>query len=422
LAFCLTLQNRVVGAAEPGRGSNSGRSGVPESPEVIALTFEEALQLAAERAPELASARAAETGAARLERESRSLLVRSPELSVAVGPRFGDDISGVDVSVTLLQPLSLGGVRAARSRFSAARLQSARAGSVAVRARMALAAGLAWIDARVAGELIRLRARGLQEAEVLDGLAAARLASGAVTAGERALVHAVLGAARAALLEAQGRRFAADAEIAFYTGLSPEGLEAVGPLELDGPPITEAEAVARAGLHSELGYLEAESRVLRRSVEQLRAEGSGILSVGPSVTREATGDLIILGHVSLPLPFANSNRFEVAERERQALVAEAELVRQRARLRTDTLVALHERTHARGLRDALARDAVGPARVALDEAMLRYREGKAPLFEVLTARRAHSESEERWIEAAGAARAAGLRLLWVTGRLVPEVS
>jgi outer membrane protein TolC len=264
-----------------------------------------------------------------------------------------------------------------------------------------------------------VRSESLREAQTLDALAEAKLVSGAETAGERAAARSLLGAARAALLEAEGRKFAAGAELAFQSGSSAEQLEAEGPLDADGPAISEREALDAVAHHPRLAHLEAEANALVRSVEQVRAEGGPILALGPSVTREASGDIILQGHVSVPLPFVNKNEFEAADRARLALVARANVARERQRLRVDVRVALHERSHARLLRDALTRDAVGPARAALDEATLRYREGKAQLGEVLMARRALIEVEERRIEASGAARLAGLRLLAVLGRLLP---
>jgi outer membrane protein TolC len=330
--------------------------------------------------------------------------------------------TGVDASAMLLQPVPLAGVGAARSRLAAARRDASRGELEEARAGAALGAGAAWIEVRVVGELIRARTGGVREAEALDGLAEARFASGAATAGERALARSLLGTARAALLEAEGRLFVASAELAFQIGRPEELFEPAGPLDLDGVAVSEAEVLVRAARHPRLVYLEAEARAIAEGIEQVRAEGRPTLSVGPSITREGNGDVIVLGHVSLPLPLVNPNEFEATDRIRHALVARAELARERMRLRTEALVALHERFHARKVRDALNADGVGPARVALDEATRRYREGKAELGEVLVARRALIEVEERHIVASGAARLAELRLLAVMGRLVPGAS
>jgi outer membrane protein TolC len=419
--LALSLVPASAGAAEPypaaaGVQHDTGAEGVP----LVSITLAQALAQAARRAPELTPAFADQAGAGELERASRGVLQRPAELSLSAGPRFGAGTPGIGATLTLLQPVSLGGVGAARRGVAKARRDTARAGLGDARGRAMLATGAAWIEARVAEELLRVRTESVQRAQELDALAAARLASGAATAGERARARSLLGSAHAALLDAEGRKFAAGCELAFQSGSTAEQLEAAGPLDVDGPSVSEAQALAAVLHHPRLVRLAAEANALAQSVRQLRAEGSPFLSVGPSVTREGNGNLILLGHVSLPLPLVNPNDFEAAERSRQALVARAELARERQRLQADVRLALHERLHARLLRDALAQDAIAPARLAVAEATLRYREGKTQLGEVLTARRALSEAVERRIEAAGAARLAQLRLWSAMGQLPRE--
>jgi outer membrane protein TolC len=416
----LSAAGSSVTAAEP-RPAGEHEHDPLRSPTASRVTFHRALQQAAWHAPTLAPARASRAAAVELERHARALFVRPPELTVTAGPRFGAE-TGLDASATLLQPIALGAVGNARSRVAAARRDAARAEFDEARARSVLAAGTAWIEARVAAELVRVRNDGLREAEALDGLAESKLVSGVATAGERALARSLLGSARAALLDAEGRRFVAGAELAFHLGNPEATVEPSGPLEDDGPDVSEADALAKAARHPRLRRLDAEARAFAELSAQSRAEGGPVLSVGPSVTREGNGDVIVLGHVSVPLPFVNPNEFEAAERGRHTLLVRAELTRERQRLRSEVLIALHERLHARRVRDALTRDGMRPARVALDEATRRYDEGKAPLGEVLAARRALTEVEERRIEAAGAARLAEITLLFVMDRLVPEAS
>jgi outer membrane protein TolC len=383
----------------------------------LRITLSQALELSGKRGLGVASALENERGAAETERRSRALLVRPPELTVTAGPRFSAAKTSIDASVLLLQPLSLSGAGGARSRAAEARSALARAQVLAMRNDVALAAGVAWVNARIARELIELRRRSLHEAEVLDALARERVASGAATAGERAASQALVATARASLLEAEGQAFASAALLALEIGASPAPVQAVGPLGTSPASLTEAEVLAAAGGHPGLRAMDSAARALSRDAEQTRAAGGPVLSVGPSLAREGTGDVIVLAHVSVPLPFVNPNELEAADAQRLARVARAEVVEQQTRVRVEAVIALHERRHAELVRDALLNDAIPLARVAVEEASLRYREGKGLLQEVVTARRALIEVQERHLGAAAQARVAELKLMALVGRL-----
>lgn len=407
----------VASAAEPAGRDDSAESGA--ATRRLTLTLETALALAARQGPELGPARAGVAGSIALARQSGGFITRPPELTVSAGPRFGAE-HGLDTTIALLQPLSLGGAGRARGRLADARQAIAEAMLLQARAQNLVLAAAAWVEARLSRELMAAREVSLAEAQALLAVADARLDSGAATAGEQALARALVGAARAALLDAEGRRFAADTELNYELGLEEVELDVTGALDADGAALDERAALELAERHPALTALRAEARAAGEAVEQARAEGAPYLAVGPSLTREGTGAYILLGHVGVALPFVNPNAFEAGERARLARVAQAEVERGRLRLRADVLGLLHERSHARLARDALVRDAVGPARDALTAATNRYREGKAPLADVLLARRALLEVEERHLAASAAARLAELKLRAAVGRLAPE--
>lgn len=409
---------KAAKAAEPAAQDAAGE--VATTARRLTLNLETALALAARQGPELGPARAGVAGSVALANASGGFITRPPELTVSAGPRFGVD-HGLDATISLLQPLSLGGAGQSRGRLAETRRAIADAVLLQARARNLLLAAAAWVEARLSRELMLARQVSLTEAQTLLAVADARLDSGAATAGEQALTRALVGAARAALLDAEGRRFAADTELNYELGLEEVELDVTGALDADGAALDERTALELAERHPALTALRAEARAAEDAVTQARAEGAPYLAVGPSLTREGTGDYILLGHVGVALPFVNPNAFEAGERARVARIAQAEVERGRLRLRADVLSLLHERTHARLARDALVRDAVGPARDALTAATNRYREGKAPLADVLVARRGLLEVEERHLEASAAARLAELKLRAAVGRLAPEV-
>lgn len=414
----LVGQASAANAAEPPEGDRATEPG-PATPR-LTLTLETALTLAARQGPELGPARAGVAGSVALANASGGFITRPPELTVSAGPRFGVD-HGLDATISLLQPLSLGGAGEARGRLAEARRSIADAVLLQARAHNLLLAAAAWVEARVSRELMLAREVSLTEAQALLAVADARLDSGAATAGDQALARALVGAARAALLDAEGRRFAAETELNYELGLEQVELDVTGALDADGAALDERTALELAERHPALTALRAEARAAGDAVDQARAEGKPYVAVGPSLTREGTGDYILLGHVGVALPFVNPNAFEAGERARLARIAQAEVERGRLRLRADVLGLLHERSHARRARDALVRDAVGPARDALLAVTNRYREGKAPLADVLVARRALLEVQERHLEASAAARLAELKLRAALGRLAREV-
>ncbi len=383
----------------------------------LRVSLKYALQAGARSSPELGPGRAAERAAQRTRRQSRQFLSSNPRLELAAGPRLGTE-RGLDASIGVWQDIPLVGVGASRQRFADARALAARFALSGVRLESALGAGLAWVDARVARELLQIRQLSVESAKRLARVTQSRLAAGAATAGDAALARSILGAAKAGVLDAEGQRFSADVELAYMLGADAErSLDVVGRLDVDGPALSEAEAFASLTRAPQLRRLSAEARAARAAASQAKAEGAPQLSLGPSLTREGTGDWIVLGRVSLPLPLVNPRQLEAAEHQRAATVALAEYQRLERRLRREVHLLLHERVHARRTRDALARDAVAPAEVAQREALARYSSGKSTIQEVNAARLNLLDAKERWLLAAADARATELKLLAITGRL-----
>ncbi len=383
----------------------------------VQISLQLAIERGSKRSPELAPSRAATRASKRSQRASEQALSSPPRLELAAGPRLGAD-RGLDASVGLWQDIPLAGIGASRQRAAQAMALAARFQLQDAELQAALAAGLAWVDARAARELLSIRLKGQRAAEQVAQFTAARLAEGAATAGEMALARSLVGSAKAQVLDAEGRLFSAHVELAYCLGMDEErALDAVGRLDQDGVKISEARAFASLKRSPRLRQLAAEAQVARAAAEQSRAEGSPQLSVGPSLTREGTGDWIVLGRVSFPLPVVNPKALETAEHLRAAAVANARWGRMSRRLKRALHLLFHEREHARITRDALATGAVEPARVAHREALSKYSSGKSNLGDVHVAQRNLLDAEERWLLAAADARASELRLLAVTGDL-----
>ncbi|MEZ4370110.1 MAG: TolC family protein [Polyangiaceae bacterium] len=389
-----------------------------ESPQrPLRVSVDDATRRGAQASPELAPARAASRASQRARTASRQALTSNPRVELSAGPRWGAD-HGLDVSAGVWQDIPLAGVGTSRERAADARAISARFMLRGAELQAALTAGLAWVDARTAYELVEVRKATVTSTRKLLKITESRFAEGAATLGDRALSRSIHGAAKAAVLDAEGRRFSADLELAYAIGVNEERpLVSVGRLDADGPDIPEAAAFASLAQSPELRRMAAESRAAWAAASQSHAEGAPSLSLGPSVTREANGDWVLLGRVSFPLPLVNPRALEAAEHEKSAALARAEYARLKRSLRREVHLLLHERTHARRTRDALAKDAVEPAAVAQAEALLKYSLGKSNIQEVSIAQRNLLDAKERWLLAAADARATELKLLAITGRL-----
>lgn len=382
----------------------------------LRVSLEYATRRAARSSPDTAPGRAARRAAERSRRASRQPVTTNPRVELSAGPRWGPE-AGFDASVGLWQDIPLSGVGSSRQRYADARAVAARFMLRSSEVEAALSAGLAWVDARVARELLKIRRASVESTKRLLQATQARYAAGAATEGEQALARSIHGAAAASVLDAEGRRFSADVELAFALGAAADQpLEVVGKLDLDGA-LTEKQAFAGVSASPALKRLKAEARVAQAAARQSDAEGGPVLSLGPSVTREATGDWVLLGRVSVPLPLVNPRQLEAAEHQRAARVALAEYQRAKLDLRREVHLLVHERKHARLTRDALARDAVRPAEVALREALLKYSSGKSSIQEFNTARLNLLDAKERWLMAAADARATELKLLAISGGL-----
>ncbi len=382
----------------------------------VSLSY--AVRRASKASPELAPTRAARRASQRSRRASRTTFSYPPVLELSVGPRLGTD-QGFDASAGLWQDIPLAGVAKSRQRYADARALSARFQLQDAQLQAALSAGLAWVDARVARRLLGIRKRGQRSAKQLVRYTRARQNAGAATRGEVALAQSLLGSADAAVLDAEGLRFSADLRLAYALGLERQRrLVVVGRVDRDGARLTEEEVLASLRHAPSIAKLRADERAARSAAQRARAEGAPRLSVGPSVTREATGSWIVLGRVSVPLPTVNSRALDTAESLRKS--AETRAVGRRAikRLKRDVHLLFHEHDHAKKTRNALKTSAVAPALQAHREALKQYAAGKIDLNRASSTHRNLLDAQERWLLAAGAARAAEIRLLAVSGRLV----
>jgi cobalt-zinc-cadmium efflux system outer membrane protein len=387
-------------------GSQGTTSAEPESDpdsngeSALPVDLAHALALAERGAPELLTAEAQRSGLSDLRDAAHRGLHRPPRLEIAMGPRRqpGGGSLGMDASVGVFQEFSLGRYGSHLSAYVEAANERANQNIDRVRRDARVRAHLAWLDALQARELIRLRQSALAEAREIQRVAEARLAAGRTSPGEAALARALVGSAEAAVLAAQGDMTQADATLRHVCGIElHRPLLVVGPLE-PPPSLIDEEAVRHTVLRSapDLRTARAHAVALEKSAQLGRAQSKPHLELGPSVTREGTGDWVFMGHLRMPLPGIDPAAADNAERSLAAHVAHSEVrVLEQAVLR-DTELILHEREHALKTKNTLQAGTIEPAQLAAREAQLQYEAGRLDLVSVITTRRELYDALERW--------------------------
>lgn len=320
-----------------------------------------------------------------------SVLANNPILLATPGYRFTpDDQEGVEGSVSLSQPFSLGGAGAAKREAAAVERAGLRLELLAATLDRRLAAARLWLELRaaeqVATELLdakRLAATYLAKVEKARGL-------GAATVVEVADARLFLGETMRLHLEAEGELVHASSALGRVAGLPPTlHLKTVG--ELPSPSLPDQSAwptiIARHTDLPEVRQARLAAAAARAREAELAALASPELTAGLQWQRESPNSYIGFGLLGLSLPF-----FERNQRDRSAELAAA----RRAELEVNAgaldaghelALALHEVEHARE-RLALYRETLLPAAAALVEAQERtYALGETTIFLLLEAQR-----------------------------------
>jgi cobalt-zinc-cadmium efflux system outer membrane protein len=357
--------------------------------------------------------RQARTGAPSLQESQANLRVARGEAEQAgarPNPTVGLEVedvggsgaySGLSRSQTTLSvnhTLELGGKRGARIEAGRAAVTAAEAQTRQAEAEFAYELALAYVAAEIAQARADLVAADLARAQ--EDLRATRAL---VQAGREADLRAVqadaavsavqadLATARADAADTLGRLSALVGAPAAFTSIGPSLLGRARDLPLAGteaPANTPAVAAARA---------ERDAAARRVKVERTRATPN--LTVSVSVRRLAGDDATtFVGGISAPLPLFDRNRGAVSAASARRDAAEA-------RLRAAELDA------EAGWRSAVNRSAAAQASLKAAEAgetaaedayrlsRLGYEAGRAPLLEVLNARRALTEAQARTLDA-----------------------
>jgi outer membrane protein TolC len=378
-----------------------------------------AMALAERQAPELREPEAERSSVQAFRAAGDRWLHRPPRATLTLGPRriAGGAQLGWDATVGIFQEFSLGGYGRQLQAYAQAVERRANSNFTAIQRDAKVRAGLFWIDARAAREILSIRMDALIGARETLRVAESRANVGKSSPAEAALARALLGSVEASVLSAKGDITVADAQLRHVCGIRLHE-----PIDVDGPIYKEARSIDEVEIRDlvltqapELIALRSHALVLERSATLGKATGKPHVELGPSVTHEGTGDWIVLGNLSLPLPGVDPYAADNAHRTMEANLAKARaVVAEQAALR-DVEIALHEREHALTVRESLQTGTVEPSRAAVREYQLQYEIGRIDLTTLLAARRELLSAQERWAMAAADVLRAEVKLLrWLS--------
>jgi outer membrane protein TolC len=429
LALPIAAASATFGVAPAAAGGEYGHAAARPADAVPArrIGLAEAIRLGASEGPGVATAKAPRSGIAEAERAGGSLFPLLPRATVAVGERRGPTGAGVEVSLGVLQDFSLGGLGAARRDTATALARLTEADVARARLDAAGRAALAWIAVVEADRLFALRREGLAQADALLRVVRARVTTGVSDPLDLALAEGEMGAARAAVLDAEGLRFEAGMELAFATGQAPgTSIEAEG--ELGDPGAIglqnegEAGIAQAAGAHPMVHIAEARREVADREGRLAAAILSPTLGLGASFVREGTGDRVWSGIVSIPLPFAHPGAFDAARGRAAEAAARAHADATRAEVEQVLRLAEHDREHMREVHDALTAGALTPMREGVRLVSAQLTAGTTDVTHVLVARQRLRTVEEQVTRALAEVWRADLRWRRARGTLLPAVT
>jgi cobalt-zinc-cadmium efflux system outer membrane protein len=396
---CLCLSaaaSAQVGPPAPPRQADLPPLVPRDGPLPAALSLQQALEEAEARSPAIVAARSAvEAAGARV----RQAGFRSnPELSLEVENFAGTGeltgFRGTETTVALNQRLDLGGRRQARVGVARAELAAQQLRLSIARADLAQQIREQFARAVAAKERLQLAEESEIRAREL-----ARLATILVEEGRDPPLRALRARSAAAQVSAEveaarAEERASRATLAALFGATTPIEAVTGPL-LDLEPRTIDPEQSLEVRLADVERLGAEA-ALRQELAAWRLDPA--LGLGVRHVRE-TGDVALVGGVSMPLPFFDRNQGNVAAARANVTAAEARRAGALATISVRARNAIANVQAAETRVGALEKAAIPEASEALRLAQIAYREGRASLLELLDVQTAYTNAQAALTEA-----------------------
>lgn len=369
----------------------------------VVLTHASAVSQALERAPQILIAKANLDAAAAAAGQAR--WPANPEIEIEAENVLGDglysDFDSAETTVTLRQPLTLGGKRGARVAAARARLEQAQAEYELAQRVSRREVTIAYSHALLTDRLFVLARTRRVDAELLRAASERQLAAGLIS--ELQYAQAVLAGAEAAATLNRAQADAASARRALARWLGVPDLDGVAAILDETWFDRAAESIgqlSRAAVEQH-PRLRAQRAALAAAAaqEQLQQRGAipdAVISLGARRFADSpAGDnrALVLG-ISLPLPLWDRNTAERANARREHIIVEIGLDTAQRELADDLALALAARTAASGELRALTETAEPAARSAAALTQRGYDTGRLSLSERLAADRALQSTQE----------------------------
>jgi outer membrane protein, heavy metal efflux system len=358
-------------------------AGTAASAQTITLT--EALRRAEENSPLLRASHASVSAAEARARQAG--VSPNPELDIELenalgtGPYSG--VGGAELTIAIGQRFERGGKRTARQALARAEVDLANVNLIRTRADVVRDVRNAFADLTAAEQRVTLAADAVTQAEELARTARLLVETGRDPPLRQLRAEASLAEARAAEQRARAESEQAERALPTLIGAFDEELKAAE----GGAALLPAQT--SAGGPIAVRVAEAERRLAEARIAIERSNGVSDVTARAGVRGYAeTGDVAIVGGISLPLAIRDRNLGGVEAAQAELLGAEARLVQARLDTAREVRDARSLLTAAEASLTALEGAGLEQAREAVRVARIGYAAGRFSLLEVLDAQTA----------------------------------
>lgn len=368
----------------------------PAATAAASLTLAEAIALALAKNPGIAIAQREfdATGGAALQAGLRP----NPELSLQQEDfRRGRQTSTLQIT----QKLELGGKRAARTAVAQRVREQAAADIELARADVRAQAVLAFHEALVAQERLRLARASLELAGGDAEATAKRVQAGKIAPIEATRAQVARAAAQAELAQAEGQLRASRQKLfALWGDTRRSAMPLIGSLDLPEGGVADEAVAARLASSPALrrARLELDRAQAAVELERSRRVADVAVSVGAKRSQETGITAAVVG-LSVPLPLFDRNQGNLAEALSREEKAREELAATELRLQSEIAQAREQLGSARAEALTLRRDAIPGARDAYQAASRGFQLGKFSYLEALDAQRTWVATQTQYLRA-----------------------
>lgn len=361
------------------------------------LTLGAALQAAIDNSPTLSAARReidAAQGAL-----TQAGVYQNPSLDLEV-----EDLrSGMrSTTVTLSQPLELGGKRSARVAAAERALEAIRVKNEATEAQLKADVTAAFLSALLSQERVRLAQESLNIARSGSQAASKRVQAGKVSPLEETRSKVAEANVRLELVQAQGELAAQLQELrALLAGGVPfDALDGNALLLPTLPPIDVLQARVENSPTMRQARLETSRLSALADLEQAKRKPDIAVSLGMQRSQQDGRSTAIVG-VSIPLPVFDTNRGNIIQSLRLRDKSEDDARALELRLRADLAIARQRMEIASQEVAAVSAEILPSAQLAFDAAAQGFELGKFEYLDVLDAQRTLLQARSQYLRSLG---------------------